>query len=57
MSLVTYLMPGFAVVYGVTLLGEPLSGTAIGGLALILGGVALASGQRLFGTRAQESAA
>ena len=57
LSLVTYLMPGFAVVYGVTLLGEPLSGTAIGGLALILGGVALASGQRLFGTRAQESAA
>ncbi len=57
MSLVTYLMPGFAVMYGVLLLGEPVTAAALGGLALILGGVALASGQRLFGTRAQESAA
>jgi drug/metabolite transporter (DMT)-like permease len=57
MSLVTYLMPGFAVAYGALLLDEPVTAAALGGLALILGGVALASGQRLLGTRAQESAA
>jgi drug/metabolite transporter (DMT)-like permease len=57
MSLVTYLMPGFAIVYGALLLDEPLTAAALGGLALILGGVALASGQRLFGAGAQESAA
>jgi drug/metabolite transporter (DMT)-like permease len=44
LSLVTYLMPGFAVVYGALLLDEPVSVAAIGGLALILGGVALGSG-------------
>ena len=43
-SLVTYLMPCFALVYGVVLLDEPLTAAAIGGLALILGGVTLASG-------------
>jgi drug/metabolite transporter (DMT)-like permease len=57
MSLVTYLMPGFAIVYGAVLLDEPVTAAAVGGLALILGGVALASGQRFLGTRAQESAA
>ena len=31
LSLVTYLMPGFAVVYGVVLLGEPLTAAALGG--------------------------
>jgi drug/metabolite transporter (DMT)-like permease len=51
LSLVTYLMPAFAVVYGALLLDEPVTGAAIAGLALILVGVALASGQRLLGAR------
>jgi drug/metabolite transporter (DMT)-like permease len=50
-------MPGFAIVYGAVLLDESASAVALGGLVLILLGVALASGQRLFGVRAQESAA
>jgi drug/metabolite transporter (DMT)-like permease len=54
LSLVTFLMPGFAIVYGAVLLDEPVSVVAITGLALILLGVALASGQRLFGIRVQE---
>lgn len=57
MSLVTYLLPAFAVVYGALLLDEPLTAAALGGLVLILGGVALASGQRLLGVRAQEEPA
>jgi drug/metabolite transporter (DMT)-like permease len=57
LSLVTFLMPGFAIVYGAVLLDESASAVALGGLVLILLGVALASGQRLFGVRAQESAA
>ena len=44
LSLVTYLMPGFALVYGALILDEAISATMLGGLALILGGVALASG-------------
>jgi drug/metabolite transporter (DMT)-like permease len=51
MSLVTYLMPGFAVVYGAILLDEPVTAAALGGLVLILGGVALASGERFLGAR------
>jgi drug/metabolite transporter (DMT)-like permease len=43
-SLVTYLMPGFALVYGALLLDEPITVAALGGLALILAGVALGSG-------------
>jgi drug/metabolite transporter (DMT)-like permease len=43
-SLVTYLMPGFAIVYGAALLDEPITAAVIGGLALILAGVALGSG-------------
>jgi drug/metabolite transporter (DMT)-like permease len=42
--LVNYLQPGFALFYGVVLLGEPLTGGKVGGLALILAGVTLASG-------------
>ena len=40
--LVTYLVPAVAVLYGVLLLGEPLGLSAVGGLVLILCGVALA---------------
>jgi drug/metabolite transporter (DMT)-like permease len=43
-SLVTYLMPGFALAYGAILLDEPVTAGALGGLALILVGVALGSG-------------
>ena len=42
--LVNYLLPGFALFYGATILGEPLTGAKVGGLALILVGVTLASG-------------
>jgi drug/metabolite transporter (DMT)-like permease len=37
-SIVAYLAPGFSLVYGATLLGEPLTFGALGGLALILAG-------------------
>jgi len=57
LSLVTFLMPGFAVAYGAVLLGETIGAIALAGLTLILVGVILASGQRLFGVQAQESAA
>jgi drug/metabolite transporter (DMT)-like permease len=40
--LVTYLIPAVALVYGAVLLGEEVTLVALGGLALILGGVALA---------------
>jgi drug/metabolite transporter (DMT)-like permease len=43
-SLVAYLAPAFAVVYGVTLLDEPLTVGTIVGLGLILGGSWLAAG-------------
>ena len=43
-SLVTYLMPGFALVYGALLLDEPITAAALAGLTLILAGVALGSG-------------
>jgi drug/metabolite transporter (DMT)-like permease len=47
--LVNYLLPGFALFYGVTLLGEPLTAAELGGLALILAGVTLAAGLLTFG--------
>ena len=49
--LVNYLLPAFALFYGVTILGEPLTGAKLGGLALILAGVTLASGLVVWGRR------
>jgi drug/metabolite transporter (DMT)-like permease len=43
-SLVTFLIPPIALVYGSIFLGEHFGGLAFGGLALILGGVALGTG-------------
>ncbi len=43
-ALVTYLVPALALVYGAVFLGEPVTATAVGGLLLILGGVALGTG-------------
>jgi drug/metabolite transporter (DMT)-like permease len=50
LSLVTYLMPGFALAYGALLLDEEITIAALVGLMLILAGVALGSGA-LGGTR------
>ncbi|MDX6513154.1 MAG: hypothetical protein QOE36_2658 [Gaiellaceae bacterium] len=47
-SLVTYLMPVTALIYGTALLGEPLTAPALGGFALILAGVAAGSGALRF---------
>ncbi len=51
LSIVTYLMPVFAVGYGAALLAEPVTAAMIAGFALILVGAALSSGERLFGMR------
>jgi drug/metabolite transporter (DMT)-like permease len=45
-SLVSYLAPGVALFYGALLLDEPITVAAIAGLALILGGVAIAARKR-----------
>ena len=45
-SLVAYLAPGVALLYGAWLLDEPVTWAAVAGLGLILGGVALASSSR-----------
>jgi drug/metabolite transporter (DMT)-like permease len=50
--LVNYLLPGFALLYGATILGEPLTVAKLAGLALILVGVTLASGLVVWGRRA-----
>jgi drug/metabolite transporter (DMT)-like permease len=42
--LVNYLLPGFALLYGAVILGEPVTGAKVVGLALILVGVTVASG-------------
>ena len=47
--LVTYLVPAFALVYGAIFLDEEITTSALVGLALILGGTALATGARLRG--------
>ena len=52
LSLVTYLMPGFALLYGALLLDERITLSIVGGLALILGGVAIASGKVRLGRTA-----
>jgi len=57
LSIVTYLMPVFAVVYGALLLDEPVTMAMVGAFSLIVVGAVLASGQRLFGYRAQETPA
>ena len=49
--LITYLIPGVALLYGVVLLGEPLRWIAVAGLVLILAGVALAGRRRSVGLR------
>ena len=56
-TIISYIAPGFSVVYGVVLLGEPFSAAAVGGLALILAGSWLAVGGRLPGWRARERSA
>jgi drug/metabolite transporter (DMT)-like permease len=45
-------MPGFALVYGALLLDESIGVSTIVGLALILGGVSLASGKLRLSRRA-----
>ena len=52
LSLVTYLLPGFALVYGALILDERVNGSALIGLALILLGVALGSGSLRLGAAA-----
>jgi drug/metabolite transporter (DMT)-like permease len=56
-TIISYIAPGFSVVYGVVLLGEAFSAAAVGGLALILAGSWLAVGGRLPGWRGRERAA
>lgn len=50
-SLVTYVIPGFAIVYGAIFLSESVTGPMLIGLALILLGVALGSGVLLAARR------
>ena len=50
-SLVAFLIPATALLYGASILGEPLRLSALLGLALILAGVALGSGMTRFARR------
>jgi drug/metabolite transporter (DMT)-like permease len=50
-SLVTYLMPPAALVYGAVLLDEPVTAASLGGLVLIMLGVGLGSGAVIFARR------
>jgi drug/metabolite transporter (DMT)-like permease len=50
--LVNYLLPGFALLFGATILHEPVTAAKLGGLALILAGVTLASGLVTWGRSA-----
>jgi drug/metabolite transporter (DMT)-like permease len=54
-SLVTYLVPPIALLYGAIFLGERFGAAAIGGLALILFGVALGTGRLRIRRRALAS--
>ncbi len=56
-SLVVYLLPPVAVVYGVLFLGEPLRPPALAGLALILAGIAIGSGALRLGSAARTRSA
>jgi drug/metabolite transporter (DMT)-like permease len=56
-ALVTYLLPGMALVLGVVFLDEPLTVAAVAGLALVLFGVALGSGILRPGRRREPAAA
>ena len=55
-SVISYIAPGFSVVYGVVLLDEAFSVGAVVGLALILAGSWLAVGGRAARPRAREAA-
>jgi drug/metabolite transporter (DMT)-like permease len=56
-SLVTYLLPGMALILGIVFLDEPLTVAAVAGLALVLFGVALGSGLLRPSRRRQPAAA
>ncbi len=45
--LVTYLLPGFALLWGALFLGETVTLVAVAGLGLVLAGVAITSGKRV----------
>lgn len=55
-TLVSYVFPVFAVLYGAAILDEPLTAAKLGGMATILAGVALGSGLVRPGRRAAEPA-
>jgi drug/metabolite transporter (DMT)-like permease len=56
-SLVAYIAPGFAVVYGVTLRGEEITVATVAGLVLIVGGSWLAGRRRSRGEPVGEAVA